>query len=108
MTGLPQWVYLRYLDLVDLVFSTIDVLLKETGSDKMTIHVTDAEFDPSIMEAVLMDELEKRGMTYRVFETPESSELVIAIVDNKEAHVKIYRQPILNVHILDIFLNVKS
>ena len=107
MATLPREVYFRYSSLVDLVISTINTPLNETSPDKVTIYVVDTGFDPSVMKAVLKDELDKRGMTYRVEETSESSDLVITVADNKEARVKIYRRSVLNVHSLDIFLKVK-
>ena len=108
MATLPREVYFRYSGLVDLVLSAIDSLLNGTSPDKVTFYVVDAGFDPSVIKAVMIDELDKRGVTYRVEETSESSEFVVTVADNKEAHVKIYRRSILNVNSLEVFLKVKA
>ena len=116
MATLPQEVESYYLDLVEGVFSAVDRLLKEGKFDPVSLEtqheVIDVDFDPKVFKSVFLDELDKRGLSYRVIETPWYSDLWYEVVypvgDNKEAHVKVYHQSFYNIHKVEVFLKVRT
>ena len=116
MANLPQEVETYYLDLVSQIFSVVDKLLKEGKFDPITLeteHETiEADFHPEVLKGVITDELEKRGMEYKVVETPWYAdlwyEIIYPVAENKEAHIKIYHSSWYNIHKVVVFLKVRT
>ena len=114
--SLPQEVREYYEKLASQIFSAVDKLLKGGKFDPVSLeteHETiEAGFHPEVLKDIVVNELEKRGMEYKVIETPWYAdlwyEIIYPVSEGKEAHVKIYYSSWYNVHKIVVFLKVRT